>query len=108
MSEIIRANITRAGVTNPIAKNIIFQLDKQEAPEVTTYLGSDPHFSYKAYTVMLPMGNPVFILFRDYMIDQDVIDPITNTNRTYLIVSDPEMHSLDGHWEWICERTRGT
>ena len=108
MSEDIRVNITRAGFANPIIKNIMFQLDKTEVPEAVTFQGSDPYFTYKAYTTMLPLGNPLLILFRDYMIDQVVIDPITGTNRTYLIISDPEMHSLDGHWEWLCVRVRGT
>lgn len=108
MSENIRANITRAGVVNPIVKNIIFQLDKVEAPETATYQGSDPFFSYKAYTIMLPINNPFLIMYRDHMVDQDFIDPLTNTNRTFLITSDPEMHTTDGHWEWLCVRVVGT
>ena len=108
MSELVRAKITRAGVANPIAQNIMIQIDKEEAPEATTFQGADPHFTYRAQTVMLPMNNPMLVLFRDYVIDLDFIDPLTNMNRRFLIVSDPEMHTLDGHWEWLCERVRGT
>lgn len=108
MSEMIRASITRAGVTNPIAKNIMIQLDKLNAAEAVTYQGSDPHFTYRAYTSLLPMNNPQLVLFRDYLIDQVVNDAVTGLPRKYLIISDPEPNTLTGFWGWICTRQRGT
>ena len=107
MSEDVRANIVRATVANPIARNIVFQLDKMNAAEAATFQGSDPHFTYRVFTTMLPLSNPQLVLFRDHMVDQVVIDPITSTNRTFLIISDPAMHMLDGHWEWVAVRMRG-
>ncbi len=108
MSEFIRANVTRAGVANPVASNITVQMDKLEAAEAATYAGSDPHFTYRAFTFLLPMGNPQLILFRDYVVDQVTNDAVTGTLRKYLIVSDPEPNPLTGSWNWICVRQRGT
>jgi len=108
MSEFVQAIITRAGVANPIAKNFVVQLDKMEAAEAASFQGSDPHFTYNAFTFMLPMGNPQLVLFRDYVIDQVVIDPITNALRKYLIISDPEPNPLTGSWRWVCVRQRGS
>jgi len=108
MSEDIRCNIVRSNVVQPIAKNIFFQLDKLSLQEASTFQGADPYFTYRSITVFLPMTNPLLVLYRDYMIDQAYIDPITGENRKYLIVSDPAMHILNGHWEWICTRVRGT
>lgn len=107
MSEEVRVNITRAGVTSPIASNIVMQLDKVNPLEAATYQGADPHFTYKAYTTLLPMNNPQLVLFRDHMIDQVVTDAISGAARAFLIVSDPEMHTIDGHWQWTCTRMRG-
>lgn len=107
MSEDIRGNITRANVVNPIASNVIVQADKMNAAEAATFQGSDPHFTYKMYTTMLPMRDPQLVLFRDHFVDQVTIDPITGTNRTFLIISDPAMHTFDGHWEWVAVRMRG-
>lgn len=108
MSEEIRVNITRAGVASPIAANLLVQLDKMSAAESASYQGSDPHFTYNCYTTMLPMSSPQLVLFRDHMIDQVTIDPLTSTGRTYLIISDPDPHTLDAHWQWVCVRMRGT
>lgn len=108
MSEDIRVNITRAGVTNPIAQNIYFQLDKLSLQEASTFQGADPYFTYRAITIDLPMVNPLLVQYRDYLVDQAYIDPITNLPRQFLIVSDPAMHILNGHWEFICTRVRGT
>lgn len=83
------------------------QLDKVSAVEAASYQGADPHFTYKAFTTLLPMNNPQLVLFRDYMVDQVVLDALTNTPRTYLIVDDPDMHAIDGHWQWTCSRMRG-
>jgi|SRR5579859_3920 len=107
MSEDIRVNITRAGVDNPIVTNIPVQLDKLGAHEIVTFQGADPHFTYRAITVMLPLNNSQLILYRDHMIDQVVVDAVTGSLRKYLIISDPQMHIFAGHWEWICTRQRG-
>jgi len=108
MSEIIRANITRAGVSSPIASNIVIQMDKMNAAEAASFQGSDPHFTYNAFTTLIPINNPQSVLFRDHVVDQVTVDPLTHTNRTYLIISDPEPNILTGHWRWVCVRTRGT
>ncbi len=108
MSEIIRATITRAGVNLPVASNIVIQLDKMQSVEAASYAGADPHFTYTAITTLIPINNPQAVLFRDHMVDQVVIDPVTKTNRTYLIVSDPEPNILTGSWRWVCTRMRGT
>ena len=84
------------------------QLDEMNALEAATYQGADPHFTYKAFTTMLPMGNPQLVLFRDHLIDQVVIDAITNAPRKFLIIGEPKIHTLDGHWQWVCTRMRGT
>jgi hypothetical protein len=108
MSEDIRVNITRAGVANPIATNIVCQLDKMPAVEAATYQDSDPHFTYSVFTTMLPLNNPQLILFRDYMVDQVVTDAVTGSPRKYLIIDEPDMHMIDGHWQWTASRMRGT
>ena len=108
MSEDLRVNLTRAGQANPIATNVVVQSDEMNALEATTYQGADPHFTYKCFTTLLPLNNPQFVLFRDHMIDQVVIDTITNTNRKFLIISEPKLHVLDGYWTWVCTRMRGT
>lgn len=107
MSEYIRAHITRAGVGNPIVSNVMIQIDKMNAAEATSFAGSDPHFTYTAYTLLIPVINPELILFRDYVVDQVVIDPITKTNRKFLIISDPEPNTMTGSWRWVCVRQRG-
>lgn len=107
MSEDVRINITRAGVSTPIATNLVCQLDKVNPLEAATYQGADPHFTYKVFTTLLPMNNPQLVLFRDHMVDQVITDAISGNPRTYLIVSDPEMHTMDGHWTWTCTRMRG-
>ena len=84
------------------------QLDKLSAAESITYQGSDPHFTYRAITTMLPMNNPQLVLFRDHMVDEVTTDVLTGQPRTYLIVGEPQMHTLNGHWEWVCTRMRGT
>lgn len=107
MSEFIRANIVRANVANPIASNIVFQLDEMNTLEAATYKGADPHFTYKAFTFMLPMNDPQLVLFRDHMIDQVVIDAVTNAPRKYLIIGEPKIQTLTGSWQWVCTRMRG-
>ncbi len=108
MSEDVRANIARYGVALPIVKSAIFQLDKISSSEAATYQGSDPHFTYKAFTVMIPLINPQYIQFRDYLIDQDIIDVLTGQLRRFLIVNEPEIHVMDGHWQFVCTKVRGT
>lgn len=71
-----------------------------------TRKGADPHFTYKGYTTLLPLNNPQLILFRDHVIDQVIIDPITNTNRTWLIISDPTIDIVTGDWKWATVRMR--
>ena len=95
-------------MTNPIASQIPFQIDKIDAAEASTYQDADPHFTYKAYTTMLPLNNSQLVLFRDHMIDQTVIDAVTGVARKFLIIDDPEMHIIDGHWQCIITRMRGS
>jgi len=104
----VRANITRAGVNTPIATNIVLQLDEMNALEAASYQGADPHFTYKVYTTMLPVGNPQLVQFRDYLIDQVVIDAVTNAPRKFLIIGEPKMHIADGHWQMVVTRMRGS
>lgn len=106
MSENLRVNLLRSGTI--YEKNIVVQLDKLNVLEAATYQGADPHFTYRVLTLLLPLTTPNLVLFRDHMQDQVIVDPITNQLRKYLIVSDPEMHELDGHWQWVCTRMRGT
>jgi hypothetical protein len=89
-------------------ENVMLQLDKISASEAASYQDADPHFTYTSYTTMLPLNDPQLIQFRDHLVDQDVLDADTGELRKYLIVDDPEMHSMDGHWQWICTRMRGT
>lgn len=105
MSYIIRANLLRSGVT--YKQNIVMQLDKMNALEAASYQGADPHFTYTAITTYLPAIYGL-VLFRDHMQDQVNIDPVTNALRLYLIISDPELHNIDGHWTFVCTRMRGT
>jgi len=105
MSEDVRGNIVRG--TQSVISNIVVQLDKLNPLEASAYQGADPHFTYRAITIMVPLADTQFIRFRDHLIDQNVIDTVTNVQRIYLIVSDPEMHTIDGHWQWVCTRMRG-
>jgi hypothetical protein len=108
VSEDVFCDITRAGVANPIASYIPFQLDKLSAMEATGYAGADPHFTYNAFTVMLPLNDPQLVLFRDHLIDRVVTDAVTHNPRQFLIIGDPEMHTTDGHWQFTITRMRGT
>jgi|SRR6267142_1453810 len=108
MSEDVLITFTRGNNALPVAANIVVQIDKMSSQEAVTHQGGDPHFTYKAYTSLLPSNNPLFLLFRDHMIDQNYIDPITKTNRKFLIINDPEWHPLNYHWQWVCTRMRGT
>lgn len=108
MSEDIRISILRAGVTNPIATKIPSQMDQLSATESASYQGADPHFTYKFFTTMLPLNNSQLVLFRDHVVDEVIIDVETGQPRKYLIVSDPKMHTIDGHWEFVASRMRGT
>lgn len=105
MSEDIRINVIRAG--NPIASNVSVQLDKMEAQEAAFFEGSDPHFTYDAYTTSLPVSDPQLIQQDDHLVDQVVIDAVTGTNRVFRIIADPEVFPLDNHWEFTAVRYRG-
>lgn len=107
MSQEIRCNITRSNTATPIAKNIVMQFDEMGAQEASGYQGAEPHFTYKVQTTLLPLRDPQFVRFRDHLIDQDTIDIVTNRLRVYLIVSDPVLHTLNGHWEMVVTRYRG-
>jgi hypothetical protein len=84
------------------------QLDKLPAMEAATYQGADPHFTYNVYTTMLPLNNPQFVLFRDLMVDQVVIDAVTGRLRQYRIVSEPSIDTITGHFQWVVTRMRGS
>lgn len=107
MAEDVICKIVRANVTNPIASDIVIQISKMNPLEAAQQ-GADPHFTYKAYTTMLPLGNPYLVQFQDHVIDQIIKDPITGTYRTWLIVSDPNMDLITGDWKWAITRMRGS
>ena len=94
-------------MTNPIVSNIVVQISKMNPLEAAQQ-GADPHFAYKAYTTMLPLGNPYLVQFQDHVVDQVFKDPITGTYRTWLIVSDPNMDVITGDFKFALERVRGT
>ncbi|HTJ49443.1 MAG TPA: hypothetical protein VL443_08335 [Cyclobacteriaceae bacterium] len=106
MSEDIYAQFKRDD--DVIVENVLIQIDKISSSEAASYQGSDPHFTYNAYTVMLPTNDSQLIQYRDYIIDQFITDALTGQPRRYLIVNDPEMHIMDGHWQFVCTRIRGT
>lgn len=109
MSEFITANIVRNG-TQTIASNIAVQMSKMDVQEASDYQGSNPHFVYQMYTRQIPIANPTLIQQGDHVIDasQGVVDPKTHTQRTYLIISDPNPKALMNSWSWVAERMRGT
>lgn len=107
MAEDVIAKIVRANVANPIAQNIVIQISKMNPIEAAAQ-GADPHFTYKAYTTMLPLGNPYLVQFQDHIVDEFITDPITGTYRKWLIISDPSMDLITGDWKCILERVRGT
>lgn len=76
-------------------------------PLEAAQMGADPHFAYKGYTTMLPMSNPNLVRFQDHIVDQVIIDPITETYREWLIVSDTNMDVITGDWKFALERVRG-
>lgn len=109
MSEDIRVNLYHEGIGSAAyATNIMVQLDKLPAMEAATYQGADPHFTYNVYTTLLPLNNPQFVLFRDLMVDQVIIDAVTNQPRQWRIVNEPSIDTIDGHFQWVCTRMRGT
>lgn len=108
MSEDIRVNLQHEGIgSTAYATNIICQLDKMPAAEAATYQGADPHFTYNVFTTLLPLNNPQFVLFRDLMIDQVVIDIVTSLPRQWRIIDEPNVDIIDGHWQWVAVRMRG-
>ena len=106
MAEDVICKIVRPNETNPIAQNIVVQISKMNPIEAAAQ-GADPHFTYKAYTTMLPLGNPYLVQFQDHVIDEIVIDSITGTYRKWLIISDPSMDLITGDWKFILARERG-
>jgi len=113
MSEDITALIVRNGV-NVTPKPVVIQMDKLSPQEAQFYQGADPHFTYNAYTTMLPMNDPFFVRQDDHVIDQVYVDPllqqlgITPANRYWRIISDPERFPQDSHWEFVAVLYRGT
>lgn len=107
MAEDVQVNIVRAGIANPIAKNIVCQISKMSPQEAASYQGADPHFTYKCYTILLPLNDPQLIRFRDHVVDQVIIDPLTGTNRTWLIINEPSIDVITGDWKWAATRMRG-
>lgn len=107
MSEyIMAATIKRGSAT--IAGPCMVQLDKMQAGEAIDYGGANPHFTYRMYTAQLSIGDVQLLRQGDQVVDPVVIDPKTQTNRTFLIISDPEPHLLSMSWQWVAERqTRG-
>lgn len=106
MSEDVFSNILRAGT--PVAQNVVVQLDKMSSKEASFYQGADPHFTYEAFTVGLPISDPQLIRQDDQIVDQIIVDAITGTNRVFRIISSDPEPFMDGHWEWLCVRYRGT
>jgi hypothetical protein len=107
MAEDVICTIKRANVSNPIAANVTIQISKMSPQEAATYQGADPHFAYKCYTTLLPLNNPQLVRFRDHVVDQIIIDPLTGTNRTWLIINEPSMDALTGDWKFAANRMRG-
>lgn len=105
MAEDIICNIIRTGATGPIASNIVVQLSKV-SPIVAAQQGIDPLLYVNCYTTMLPLNNPQLIRFDDYLVDQFIVDAITNLNRVWQIVSDPSMDAVTGDWKFAAVRTR--
>jgi hypothetical protein len=106
MSEDIKAKLYRAGA-QVYPNSFLCQLDKMSPQEAGGYQGAEPHFTYEVFTTQLPIKDPQLVRQGDLLIDQVVIDSVTNTNRQFRIVSDPEPF-LDGHWEMVAYRYRGT
>jgi hypothetical protein len=107
LAEDIIGQITRAGVATPIAKNITFEMTRMNAQEASFYQGADPHFTYTCHTTLLPAGNPQLVQFRDHVVDQIVVDTVTNQLRKWLIISDPNLDIITGDWKFICVRMVG-
>lgn len=89
-----------------IATDVEIQLDKLSARESSYYQGADPHFPYWSSTESLLTDDPQLLQQGDQIIDQEVIDPLTGTNRRFDISSEPEPFP-DGHWEWYSDKFRG-
>jgi hypothetical protein len=108
MSEYIFANIVR-GASTTIAKGIVVHLSKMDAKEASEYQGTEPHFTYTMDTRQLPtVPNVQLVQQGDHVIDQQVIDAKTGTNRQFLVISDPQPKTLLMSWQWVAERYRGT
>lgn len=86
---------------------VSFQLDDKNPTEATSYAGADPHYTYEAYTLQLPVNNPLLLRLNDVLIDQSVIDDVTGTNRVFRIVGKPQPYP-DGHWEIVASWYRGS
>lgn len=100
MAEDVLCAITRSGILNPIATNIVIQINKMKNNEV------DPYLYVQCYTTMLPLNNPQLILFNDFLIDQVFIDAITGLKRKWQIVNDPNMDLVTGDWKFAAIRIR--
>jgi hypothetical protein len=107
MSEWFYANILKSDASTVVAKNVYVQLDKMEAKEAVEYQSGDPHFTYRVYTRQLPTNNLNLVQQKYYVVDQQTIDPVTNQQRKFLIISDPTPKRLVMEWSWIVYRYRG-
>lgn len=106
MSEWIYGNITKPDGT-PVVKNIRMAIDKLARKEAAEYQSGDPHFTYNFSTWQLPLNNLTLIQQKYYVIDQHILDPVTNQLRKFLIISDPHPQMLMMIWSWVAYRYRG-
>jgi len=108
MSEDASVQLFRAGSQVAGTSTFQIQLDKLSPREEAFYSGADPHFTYDAFTTGLPTSDPFLVRLDDHLNDQVIIDPLTSVKRVFRIISDPEPFPIDGHWEMVVVRYRGT
>jgi hypothetical protein len=102
MSKDIYVNVQRVNATDPALSNVYMQLDNLPLSEVLYYEGVAPVEPFAAYTLGI-----YDIRQTDILIDTANIDPATNANYRYRVISVPEPFP-DFHMELNLDLLRGS
>lgn len=103
MSKDIFVNVQRVNTSTNVLSNIYMQLDNEPQNEMLYYEGVAPVEHFTAYTLGI-----YDIRQTDILIDNTNVDPVTNSNYKYRVISIPEPFPMDGHMELLCDLLRGT
>lgn len=101
MSKYIYVDVRRANTQGTAVSNVYLQLDNLPLSETLYYEGVAPVERFTGYTTGI-----YDIRQTDILTDTNNVDPVTNTNYQYRVITIPEPF-LDGHMEMNMDLFRG-